>query len=631
MTTEAAPAPYSARTAWARNVAAPVRDFLTTETGSAAVLLGATIAALVWANWPGSTSYESVWTTDLSIRIGSSSISLDLREWVSEGLMVFFFLIIGLEARREFDMGELRERKRIAIPVVAAVGGMAVPIAIYLAFNAGGRGSDGWGTAMSTDTAFLLGVLALVGPRYPQRLRVFMLTLAVFDDLCALLVIAFAYTSHVDFMALMVALVVFLIVVVLLRLQIWRTPLYVVLGAGLWVAMYESGIHPTIAGLAVGLATSAFPPARSDLERVIDLARSFREQPSAELARSASLGVESAISPNERLQLRLHPWTSYVIVPLFALANAGIHVNSNLISDAVSSPITLGIVIGYVVGKPVGIVGASWIATRVPGRPRLPIGWPRLFGGGTAAGIGFTVSLLIAGLAFSGQELEEAKVGILASALLATVLTWIIFRIVERLPESVRARQLSRLAGDIIDLTRDVDPERDHVRGAMDAPVTLVEYGDYQCPYCGRAEPIIRELLSDFGDDLRYVFRHLPLSDVHANAQMAAEASEAAAAQGEFWAMYDVLMAHPDALRPGDLRRYADELGLDVERFWEELRTRDYAPRVAEDVSSADASGVSGTPTFFINGRRHQGAYDADTLKTAVRFARARAAARQAG
>jgi len=200
-----------------------------------------------------------------------------------------------------------------------------------------------------------------------------------------------------------------------------------------------------------------------------------------------------------------------------------------------------------------------------------------------------------------------------------------VFRIVRRLPRSVRARQLLRTDAAILDLARDVDPDRDHIRGPEEAPVTLVEYGDFECPYCGQAEPVIRELLASSGDDLRYVWRHLPLNDVHPHAQMAAEASEAAAAQGQFWEMHDTLLAHQDALTPPDLRRYAEELDLDVERFWDELRRRVHAPRVAEDVASAELSGVSGTPTFFINGRRHWGAYDLATLTEVVRAASARA------
>jgi protein-disulfide isomerase len=318
-------------------------------------------------------------------------------------------------------------------------------------------------------------------------------------------------------------------------------------------------------------------------------------------------------------------------VPLFALANAGIHVNGHLLRDAATSPITLGILFGYVIGKPLGILAATWLATRPwLGGLRRALSWPEIAGGGAVAGIGFTVSLLISSRAFHGQQLQEAKLGVLAAALLASLLAWGAFRVIALLPAPIRARQLAGTADELLDLSDDVDPERDHIRGSEEAPVTLLEYGDYQCPYCGLAEVVIRELLDSFGDELRYVWRHLPLNDVHPDTQMAAEAVEAAAAQGSFWRMHDLLLAHQDELGASDLGRYAEELGLDLERFWDELRRRVYAPRVAEDVASADASGVAGTPTFFINGRRHQGAYDMETLTTAVRAARKRALLRDA-
>src|SRR5271166_5198667 len=615
-------APGAGRTAWARNVAAPVRDFMGTETGSGTVLLLATIAALLWANSPWPHSYESFWTTNLSITIAGGGISMDLRHWVNEGLMTFFFLVVGLEAKREFDLGELRERRRLVIPAVSALGGMVVPIAIYLLFNAGGPGARGWGAAMSTDTAFALGAIALFTPRAATRLRVFLLTLAVVDDLCALLVIATAYTRHVSVLALAILVALFG-----LRYAPDRArPVSVAVAVALWAAMHKSGIDPVISGLLIGLATSAYPPSRADLENAVALARSFREQPTPELARSAQQGVMSAISPNERLQFSLHPWTSYVIVPLFALANAGVHFTGGLLGDAIRSPITLGIVIGYVVGKPLGITGASWLASRPALRgPRSPLSTPLLAAAGAFAGVGFTVSLLIASLAFSGQRLEEAKLGALGSVVLAPALAWTVLQAVRRLPASVRARQIAGTADDILDLSEDIDPERDHIRGPHDAVVTLVEYGDFVCPYCGQAEGTIRELLAEFGDDVRYVWRHLPLNDVHPNAQVAAEASESAAAQGDFWGMHDVLLAHQGELGVSHLAAYARQLGLDADRMLEELRRREYEPRVSEDVASADESGVSGTPTFFVNGRRHYGAYDIATLTSTVQAASRRA------
>jgi Na+/H+ antiporter NhaA/predicted DsbA family dithiol-disulfide isomerase len=473
-------------------------------------------------------------------------------------------------------------------------------------------------------------VLALIAPR-ATRLRVRLLTLVVIDDLAALLVIATVYTDEIDAVALAVAGGLFVALLALRYAPVaWRPPAAGLLGVGVWIALYESGVDPLLSGLAVGLVVSAYPPARTDLERVTERTRSFREQPTPELARSAQLSVTSAISTNERLQYRLHPWTSFVIVPLFALSNIGIHVDGELLGDAVTSPITWGIVLGYVVGKPVGIVLGAWLGSRpwfLGVRPTLS--WPVILVAGTVAGIPFTVSLLIAGIAFDGPQLEEAKLGVLAAAILAALVSWVVIRVIARLPDEVRARQLLATADDLLDLSDEVDPERDHVRGPDSAPVTLVEYGDYECPYCGQAEIVVRQLLDEFGDELRYVWRHLPLSDVHFHAQMAAEATEAAGAQGAFWPMHDKLLTSQDELTARDLKRHAEDLGLDVERFWDELRRREYAERVSEDVASADTSGVAGTPSFFINGRRHQGAYDVDTLSGAVRAARRRARLRE--
>ena len=620
---------FTGRTAWARSLQTPLREFLRTETGGAAVLLAATAAALLWVNVDAG-SYDDLWSTRLSIDLGGSGVALDLRGWVNSGLMTFFFFVVGLEARREFDLGELRERRRFALPLLAGGGGALAAVAIYLAFNAGRASAHGWGTAMSTDTAFVLGLLALVGPRFPQRLRAFMLTVVVVDDVVALVVIAVVYSGSVRLVHAAVAAAFYTVMLLLrcVRSRLWLARVglvYFVLGAGAWVALLKAGVEPVVIGLAMGLLVYAYPAPRPSLERATERFREFREQPTAELARSAVAQLRAATPRNELLQQLWHPWTSYVIVPLFALANAGIAINGAFLGRAFGSPITLGILCGYIVGKPVGVFGGTWVVTRLSrGRLRPPVGWAAVAGGGTIAGIGFTVSLLIATLAFHGQQLEEAKLGILSAALGASALTWLLFRATAYLPHGLRLRALLGTAEPLTDLYLDVDPERDHVRGPLDAPVTVVEYGDFECPYCGRAEPAVRELLRDFAD-VRYVWRHLPLNDVHPRAQLAAEASEAAAEQGAFWEMHDLLFDHQDALEPDDLVGYAEQLGLDVERFMDDLRGRAGAARVADDIDSADLSGVSGTPTFFVNGRRHYGAYDIDTLSAAVRAAGARA------
>ena len=614
---------FALRTAWVRSGKTPLRRFLRTETGSAAVLLAATVAALVWANTDPS-GYAATWGTDLSVRLGPARMSADLQEWINSGLMAFFFLVAGLEARREFDMGELRQRRRLALPLVVGLGGMGVPIGFYLAFNVGRASAGGWGTAMSTDTAFALGMLALVGAGVPDRVRTYLLTFSIVDDVAGIVVIGLVYSSHLSVVPLAVGLAILAGVVIARRLRVRMGAVYLVLGIGAWVAFFNSGVDPVVVGLVVGLLALSYPAGRSDLEQASESFRLFREQPTPELASQARESVRTAISPNDRLLQLFHPWTSYLIVPLFGLANAGIVISGAFLARAYSSPVTLGIAAGYVVGKPVGTVTAAWLLTRISrGRIQPPVGWAAVTGAGTIAGVGFTVSLLIASLAFRGTVLAEAKVGILSAAVASSALTWIVFRVAALLPKRLRLPALYGTAEAIVDLTVPVDAGRDHVRGPDDAPVTLVEYGDLECPYCGQAEPVVREMLAEY-QDLRYVWRHLPLTDVHPHAQLAAEATEAAANQGKFWEMQDQLLHHQDALTAKDLMRHAAEVGLNADRFMQDMRERAGQRKVASDADSADMSGVSGTPTFFINGRRHHGAYDIGTLSAAVRTARAR-------
>jgi Na+/H+ antiporter NhaA len=622
--TEDTTGPFSGRTAWVRRMETPLRVFLRTETGSASVLAGATVLALIWANISYA-SYEKFWATKLSVLVGSSGVTLDLREFVNSGLMAFFFFVVGLEARREFDVGELRIRSRLTLPLLVGLTGMAVPIVIYLIVNAGRPTMHGWGMAMSTDTAFALGALALVGRRLPDRVRTYLLTFSVVDDLGGLVVIAVAYSASIHVVPLLFGFG-FIGVVLLLRARGYRNgPAYLLVGLAAWVAFLKSGVDPIVVGLTMGLLTYAYPAPRASLEQASDAFRLFREQPTAELAQSARQVVRTAVSPNDRLAQLFHPWTSYVIVPLFALANAGIVLNAGFLASAYTSPVTLGVVAGYLVGKPLGTAGCAWLVTKFSrGRQRPSVGWGAVVGTGTVAGIGFTVSLLIASLALEGDTLAEAKLGILSSAVAASALTWVVFQLVNRLPVRTRLRALLGTAEVITDLAVPVDPDRDHIRGPEESLVTMVEYGDFECPYCGLAEPAVRELLRDYGE-VRYVWRHLPLNDVHPNAQLAAEAAEAAGKQGAFWEMHDLLLDHQDALHSRALIGYADSLGLDTDRFAADLRKHAGRAHVEEDLESADLSTVSGTPTFFINGKRHYGAYDIETLKKAVKLAKARA------
>jgi Na+/H+ antiporter NhaA len=610
------------RRLWSRRSASPVAIFVRTETAGALALVVAAAAALIWANVDEGT-YVRTWDTVLTVRLGNSSISMSVTEWINSGLMTFFFFVVGLEARREVDIGDFRDRERIIAPFLAGLGGMAGAVVVYLLVNLGASSRGGWGTAMSTDTAFALGVLALIRPPFAERLRVFLLTIVIVDDIVTLLIVATVYSKHIDVVPLVVALSLIGMMVLLVVAGVRGGLFYFLLALPAWVALSKSGVDPVVLGLVMGLLVYAAPAARTDLERATELFRGFREQPTPELARAARTGLTVAVAPNERLEELFHPWTSLLIVPLFTLANFGLVLNGSFVTHALGSPITLGIMLAYVIGKPVGIFAMSRLVSWASrGRLRSSVGWLSVVGGGTLAGIPFTVTLLVAAIAFDGTGLREAKFGILLAAVISTVLAWSVFRAAALIPVRRRIPALLGSVAAAADLVLPVDSDRDHIRGPEEALITLVEYGDFECPYCGQAEPVVRELLSGFGD-VRYVWRHLPLVDVHPRAKLAAMASEAADVQGAFWPMHDVLLSHQDALRPNELAGYAEEIGLDVDRFGEDLQAHIGADHIAEDVDSADMSGVSGTPTFFINGRRHHGAYDLKTLTEAVRLAKA--------
>jgi Na+/H+ antiporter NhaA len=614
------------RTPWPHGVSAPIRGFLAAETGGATLLVGAVALALVWSNSPWRSSYGSVWSSVFSVDLAGHVISTNLRGVVNEGLMTLFFLVVGLEAKRELDLGELRDRRRLTVPVIAGCAGMITSVALYLALTAGRTGAGGWGVAVSTDTALALGTLTLATGNHGNRIRVFLLTLLVVDDLAALAVVAFVYPGRIDPVALVASgtLVALLLGLRALGLRyrddrtrgILLFAVSVLTGCALWFALFESGIDPVICGLFIGLLTSAYSPRRSDLEHGTELVHTFREQPTPAMAYSARAGLAAAISPNDRLQYRLHPWTSMVIVPLFALANAGVHLDGSVLGAALASPITWGIVVGFVVGKPIGILAAAWITAHgAPRTGKLPVSWRELGGTATSAGIGFTASLLIASRAFDGGLLAQAKVGVLATALISPLFAAISF---SPLRSGADDAAPAGVPEGVPDLVFDVDDARDHIRGPIDAPVTLLAYISLGCRHCAAAAPVATQLLDRFPGRLRYVVRHLPLTDVDPGAELAAEALEAASAQGRFWPMLDALSATAGPAGLGVIYRAANRLGLELDRFFDELDGHTHAPRVAADVRSADASGVAGTPAFFIDGRRWSGPADADALGAAV-------------
>ena len=414
-----------------RLVLQPLQTFLRTEEAGGILLLAAATIALIWANSPWRSSYDALWHTQLTIGLGAWSLAEDLQHWINDALMALFFLVVGLEIKRELTTGELRQPRAAALPAIAALGGMIVPALLYLAINPSGEPGRGWGIPMATDIAFALGVLAIVGRGLPTALKSFLLALAIVDDIGAILVIAIFYSGSISPGPLLTAAGLLTLILVLQRLHVRWTAVYVLVGVSVWLATLQSGIHATIAGVALGLATPAVafqrPKAVSlEAHRIADDTVDNPVPPDADAHQWLHLAglTREAVSPLARLEHLLHPWTSYVVIPVFALANAGVSISRSSLSNALTSGITLGVVAGLVVGKTVGVTVFTWLATRT-GITRLPegVGWGQLVGVAALAGIGFTVSLFITSLAFQTQAIQDAaKVGILIASLLAGLL-----------------------------------------------------------------------------------------------------------------------------------------------------------------------------------------------------------------
>ena len=399
-----------------------VRRFLDTEASGGVLLVVAAAIALVWANSPWGDSYDTVWRTEVVLRVGSMGVREDAQHFINDALMALFFLVVGLEIKRELVVGDLREPRAAALPVFAAVGGMVVPAAIYALFNAGDAGSSGWGIPMATDIAFALGVLALLGSRVPSSLKLFLLSLAIVDDVGAIVVIAVFYAGSLDPGALALAAGAALGSVILRRMRVHWAPIHVALGVGCWFAAYNSGVHATLAGVAFGLLTPARPLAPAVVVR--RWTQDMSDDPSAaELQQLTSVAKET-VSPAERLEHLLHPTTSFIIVPLFALANAGVRIRTDAFEAPGTGAVALGVIGGLMVGKLLGIVGATWLAVRLRAASLPPgVRWRGLIGAGALAGIGFTVSLFITGLAFDQAELQDAaKLAVLVASVAASLL-----------------------------------------------------------------------------------------------------------------------------------------------------------------------------------------------------------------
>jgi len=577
---------------------------------SAALLLVGAFAALVWAN--ARAGYPEFWATPIGVQIGSAELMLTVHSLVNDGLMAVFFFTVGLEVKREVAIGELSRRSRAMVPAAAAVGGLVVPALVFLLVAGRSGQAHAWGVVISTDTAFLLGALALVGPKHPARLRLFLLTMAVVDDVGALAAIALFYSDDLHWLPLAATAVALGLVALVRYLPTGRGPAYATLAVLVWLGLHEGGVHPTLAGVAMALLIPVHAPRRRQVEAAYALTRQFRQSPNPRFAAAARRELRESISVNERLQASFEPFVAYVVLPVFALANAGVRLDGPALSAAWRSPLMWGVLAGLVVGKLAGITGAAWLVQR-SGRGRLAPGMTsgRVAGGAALSGIGFTISLLIVDIALDDEDAATAaRLGVLLATAASVALGWLVFRVADRLAPPVPVGKV---------LLRDFDPVRDHYRGRPDAPLVVVEYGDFECPFCSRATGSVDEVQDRLGDEVVWVWRHLPLTRVHPHAVDAARAAEAAAMQGRFFEYGRGLFAHQDSLEREDLLAAAEDLALDVGRFLEDLDGTETERRVQDDADDADLMDLMSTPTFFVNGRRHIGPYDAESLVAALR------------
>jgi NhaA family Na+:H+ antiporter len=404
-----------------RRMPRAVQEFLHTEASGGVLLFSAALVALVWANSPWSAAYETLWHTDVRVNLGRYALEGDLHHWVNDALMTIFFFVVGLEIKRELVEGELRDPRTAAMPAIAALGGMVVPALLFVLLNAGGEGARGWGIPMATDIAFAVGVVALLGSRVHPSLKLFLLTLAIVDDIGAIVVIGLFYSSGLEFQFLAAAAAVVLAIVGLKRAGVVYLPFYIALGAALWLVTYASGVHATIAGVALGLLTPAQRLLPTSVAK--EWAADLDDVPNAQQMDQMTRLARHAVSPAERIAHALHPWSSFFIVPVFALANAGVSIKGDSFDAPGTAAVAGGVVLGLVLGKTLGIAGAAWIGARL-GIARLPEGatWRMMFGISAVAGIGFTVSLFVAELAFEVGPLQDAaKLGVLAASTLAAI------------------------------------------------------------------------------------------------------------------------------------------------------------------------------------------------------------------
>ncbi|KAA9393508.1 Na+/H+ antiporter NhaA [Kocuria coralli] len=587
-----------------------LKNLLNNETYSALALAAATVAALVWANI--GSSYESVWSTEFGFTTGSFTFQLPLSEWVDEGLMALFFFMVGLDVRRELTLGELRTKERAILPVVAALGGLAAPALIFLLVTWGEGYSTAWGSVISTDTAFALGMLALIGPRNAPRLKVFLLALAVVDDIGALSVIAVFYTDDLNIWALALGILGLAGVWALQKLNVWRVMPYAVLGIYTWACFYASGVHATLAGVLIALIMPVYPPRRRDVVLASRMFQLFRQAPQPDMARSVRAVVSYSVPLNQRLSAVLPPYVNYIVVPLFALANAGVALTPDALGSAFTSKLTWGVVLGLVVGKAVGITAAAACVLKLVPSSRLPgLDLPRIAGAAALSGMGFTISLLVVGLAIDdGAVADQARVGVLLASVVALLCAWVVFRAGERF------RPLPPPAG--MHLDREVDPETDHIRGDLQAPATLVVYAAMNLAYRHDTAEALSQVRRVMGDRVRMVLRHHTTSEA---ARTAALALEAAGAQGRFWEMHDELTRIRPEIDNDLVSAAAERVGLDVAKFEERINRQIDRGRVDDDNLDLEEAEAGSAPIVYINGTRFDGPLNSLAMASGVRRA----------
>ena len=599
-----------------QRVALRWRQFTSSELSSACLLVVATLIALAWANF-GGTSYDDFWGTTFAVHFGDVKLDLDLQHWVNDFLMAGFFLLVSLEVKHDLVVGDLRDPKKATLPLIGAVAGLLIPAALFVLINPGSETTHAWGVVISTDTAFVVALLALFGSKIPGPLRAFLLTLAVADDVGALAVIAVVYTENLALTPLLVALALGAVLFFMQRAQVWRISFYMIIGIVIWLAVYASGVHATVAGVIVGLLVPIYQPHRQTVKEAESLTQTFRRTPTVATGRAAVVGIARSISMNARMQKMLHLYVVLLIVPIFALANAGVPINGEVLSQAIVSPLFWGILGGLVIGKCGGILGATIAITKLRIAEMPPgIRYRHIAGGAMLTGIGFTISLFIVDLAISDPLQQSiARIGVLVASFLAAMFGLGAFYIVTRYD---RARAPARKK-----LVRPVDPAEDHILGPVHAPVQIVNYDKLGGTDDDLTSELVERLYSRFEEDISYVFRHNPRENLVAI--QAAEALEAVALQSQrlFWRMHRELVkinAEED-LDAHEIRRAAVTVGAHLTRMEETVRRGETANRVERDVLDAKTMELRSTPHFFINGENYDGPISYEGLAAAIEAA----------